>query len=88
MDADAFQIEKNVPIAPHGNYGLARGRATYPFAKMFVGDSFFVPCAPSKKRLVQVRLTCAARRFRDSRNSTAKFKTRSDDSGVRVWRTA
>lgn len=69
-----FEIEKGVAI-PRG-----RGRAgMYPFRKMEVGDSFFVPGATAK------HLSSCACQF--SARHGWKFSVRTVDGGARVWRT-
>jgi hypothetical protein len=73
-------IENNIPIPPKG-----RGRKRiYPFEKMSIGDSFYVPA----KKANAVRY-CA--HFYRSRNKDFHFTTRSEKGadggyGVRVWR--
>lgn len=74
-----IKIEKGV--------ALIGPRRKYPFEKMEVGDSFFVPNVPSRSlRKDYARITAAVsgahKMFRDQR-----FATRRVDGGVRVWRT-
>lgn len=65
-----FKIEKNVP--------LRSPRKVYPWGKMAVGDSFFVP--EVKVTSVTSSATLAGARM------GMKFTCRSVDGGVRIWR--
>lgn len=78
----SFQIEKNVPL-PDGT----SARATYPFASMKRGDSFFVP-AKAREELSKMRNRISAAVAQWSRRHGRKitFTVRSVDGGVRVWR--
>ena len=77
-------VERGVPMPePKG-----RGRpAKYPWRKMGVGDSFRSdpPVGFSKSRY-QSHLSAAAAGA--AKRMNAKFMTRIDDNGVRVWRVA
>jgi hypothetical protein len=55
-------------------------KATYPFAEMEVGDSFFVP----GKKSSQLGNFCSYQRLKTGR----KFTVRQVDGGCRIWRTA
>jgi hypothetical protein len=70
--AETFTIEKNVPHA-------VAVRTTYPFAKMDVGDSFFVPYGPDTEKII------SAASYSGKRNGR-KFSIRKTDGGKRVWR--
>jgi hypothetical protein len=70
-----FVIDKGIPL-PAG-----RDRQKYPFHLMDVGDSFMV----SLELVTAVRM--AIQRFRQI-NGEAKFATRRDGSGMRVFRVA
>lgn len=56
----------------------------YPFDQMEVGDSFFVPVTENLDRF-RHNLRCAARAFGLRRHQ--QFTVRTEDGGVRVWRT-
>ena len=53
----------------------------YPWTKMGVGDSFFVPCERHEKVKVATSILQAARHQRP-----ARYITRVVDGGIRVWR--
>jgi hypothetical protein len=67
-----FAIVQGVPIP-----GI-KPPSVYPFADMQVGDSFY--CEASHKLSVRTSAHVYGRKFK------VKFVTRSDGSGVRVWR--
>lgn len=72
----AYEIEKGIPApSPQGE------RCKYPFRKMEVGDSFFVPCEHGNAIELAVR---ASARPRDEK----KFTVSRVEGGVRVWRVA
>ena len=68
-----FKIEKNVEM-PTGN------ETTYPFAKMEVGDSFFIEGGTPDNR--GGIYTCAKSVF----GGSGHVKMRKVEGGVRVWR--
>lgn len=72
-----YKIEKNVPIAK-----LASKKPKYPFEQMEVNDSFFVKGDKKKKAAV-----CVAIYYYKKENPDVKFCTRTNDEGIRVWRT-
>lgn len=53
----------------------------YPFEKMEVGDSFYVE--GDKKAKANLRMAA----FTYRKNANVKFATKSDDKGIRIWRT-
>jgi hypothetical protein len=69
-----IQVEKNVPIPEY------HGTPKYPWSQMAVGDSFFVPGKTSKTFNAQI--------WHRQRLTGFKFKSRTMDGGVRVWRIA
>jgi hypothetical protein len=77
-----YEIEKNVPLAP-SRQGAGNKRK-YPFSKMDVGDSFYVPRGDVELNALQYRLSAAARAH-GVRNG-GKFATRREGDGVRVTR--
>ena len=73
-----FEVESDITIPPH------RGRPTlYPWANMNVGDSFFVPDVPGRKR--NRGISAANNRAFDPKIKE-KYATRSVEGGVRIWR--
>ena len=71
-----YKIEKNIPI------GFA-DKPKYPFAKMVVGDSFFVKGDKKKAKAV----TVATSGYKKNTPGT-NFTARTNADGIRVWRTA
>ena len=71
-----IEIEKNVPVP---DAVRLKERRKYPWHEMEVGDSFYVP-----KRSINAISRAA---YEASRNGR-KFRCRSVDDGVRVWRLA
>ena len=72
-----FKIEKNVPIPPKRGHGKGGGGPIYPWPDMKINDSFF---APDRK----IANFSAPRLY--GRKHNMKFKCRTVDGGVRVWR--
>ena len=78
-----YTIEKNVPLP--SNVGR---HATYPYADMEVGDSFFVE-ALENVRSVGGSLRGSAYAYAKRQKETGKrFSVRQSGDGFRVWRTA
>ena len=73
----AFEIEKGIPLAKVASPSSPRA-SKYPWADMEVGDSFLVPGTSVSRLSPSV---CSA-----SRRVGFKFKTRTVEGGVRVWR--
>ena len=78
-----FKVEAGIPIPPRSAKLGARKDSKYPFARMEVGDSFFIPTTgpkdPAYKRLLS-SVSQAKRRF------GINLQSRVVDGGVRVWR--
>lgn len=72
-----YKIEKNVPITK-----LESKKPKYPLGQMEVNDSFFVKGDKKKKTSVS-----SAIHFYKKTNPNVKFCTRTNDEGIRVWRT-
>lgn len=70
-------IEKNVPLSDTLNKGR---KATYPFGKMEVGDSFRVP----EEKSVTVRNSSFVYGSRNGK----KFTVRKHEDAYRCWRIA
>lgn len=83
-DAAVFKIEKDVPLAPHGNSRGGNGQRKYPVDQMSVGDSFFVPLGTRTHVQVQSAIQRAVNRY----GAHGKYTTRKVEGGVRVWRIA
>ena len=69
-----YSIEKNIPVP--------EGRSKYPFPKMEVGDSFFVP----SKDIVGARISVALNYYK-RKNPKKTFISRKSADGMRIWRT-
>lgn len=72
--SDEFKIEKNIPPPSRGGPGR---KHKYPFREMEVGDSFFY------RGLRGTIVSCA--NYFGKRNN-AKFVTRKENDGFRIWR--
>lgn len=72
-----IEIEKGVPVAPKAG---GASPPKYPWKKMAVGDSFFVPKVKPSSLSRQAHLAAQA-----IGNGT-RFITRTVEGGVRVWR--
>ncbi len=77
MKSLELKIEKNIPIP----VGHANGAMSI-FSKMEVGDSVFFPKKALRDVTGSLQYFCKASKYSD------RFKTRSMDGGVRVWRVA
>ena len=69
-----FEIEKNIPLKQ------ITARASYPFAQMEIGDSFFA------EGITVNRLTAAAALHKKAHGRS--FSVRKVEGGYRVWRVA
>lgn len=79
-----MEIESNIPIpAGKGATGKTGRPAKYPWAKMQIGDSFWVSpdqMPASGQAGISVRAVGAL--------GAGNFRTRKENGGVRVWRLA
>jgi|SRR5882672_8656378 len=78
-------ISKSLPVPPKNQ---RRGVLAPVWAKMEIGDSFFVRVisrATGDFTHVQQQLSAMARQY--GRRTGTKFVTRRSDDGVRIWRT-
>lgn len=75
-------IERNVPLPPDWRLGntVRKGQSKYPFRKLEIGESFFVP----ERKIVGLSSLAG----KVSKTLQVKFKLRSMDGGVRCWRIA
>lgn len=79
-----FKIEKGIPLARITGRGHAPMK--YPFPEMKVGDSFSVPAeANVTRRALSDRVQRSAAYARKTLGR--KFKLRSNETGIRIWRT-
>ncbi len=75
MMESKYRIEKNIP-PPEDSRGLQK----YPFKKMEIGDSFFVPAGKAKSVRQQVQY------YQKRSAEPVRFTVRQVEGGVRVWR--
>lgn len=91
---EEYLIECNIPIPEKINVGYS---SKYPFNKMKVGDSFFVPCINTKTgsnkselSVYHMVLTAAAhyrrRTNRLDQHYTARVVEEQGKRGARIWR--
>ncbi len=87
-----FKIEKHIYLAPPVNlyYKKKKRISKYPFLLMNVEDSFLIPCANMTNkqtvRNLRAAILIAAAKFNKKHGVKYKFKTRSAESGIRIWR--
>jgi hypothetical protein len=77
-----FKVEHGIPLAKENNRGKPE---KYPWSKMKVGDSFFVPASDlMDRKKAQNSVSSCGRKAR----CLGRFVTRITESplGVRVWR--
>ena len=72
-------IETDVPI-PKGR------SAQYPFHEMKIGDSFYLSAKPDEIKKVATRLRSASSNYRKKNDPNIKFRVKTFDDGVRIWR--
>lgn len=61
-----FRIHKNINLPP---------KSKYPFPKMEIGDTFYVPCNSYFRNLEQCKIHNAARRYREKHKAGFKVST-------------
>lgn len=78
-DMSEFKVERGVPMT---------GRKSYPFAKMEVGDSFFVPGGATKYGAGDTAAVNSARSHgrRHNRKYVTRTVTEHGVKGLRIWR--
>lgn len=83
-----YKIDKNIKIPPQAQRGEA---PKYPFKKMKIGDSFFIPNSHIEENRRTARRIISAGVVYKKRNSLTqkdfKLTTRIYEDGVRCWRT-
>ena len=77
-----FDIQSDVPMAK----GKAGRPPKYPFHKMNVGDSFFMPCDGNAAEVSRRAWDAGYRRFGPGVIGTRIVTNESGERGVRVWR--
>jgi hypothetical protein len=78
-----IKIEKGVSY-PHKRRA---GKRVFPFDKMDVGDSFFIPLGANQKiKSLQCQLSNNAKSYCLRNRLLLRFKTSIEDGGVRIWR--
>jgi hypothetical protein len=85
-----FKIEKGIPLPDARSGTRSPDAVPYPFDKMKVGDSFFIPTKGpvQMRRQTMRRVLAASYKFRRKTKSAASFASRSFSDGVRIWRVA
>lgn len=78
-----YVVERNVPFTDKNASQWAHGNTKYPFYRMRVGESFF---AATEDIATVPRVRSAACMY--GRMNGMKFRTRTVDGGIRVWRIA
>jgi len=78
-----YKIEKGVPMERKRN-NVVR----FPFDKMKIGDSFFVPEKDQAPFYVQASVYSAANSYNRFHGTKLRMSTRKEKGGVRVWRIA
>lgn len=76
-----YTIEKNIAISQKRKEIIR-----FPFEKMEVGDSFFIPSSDQAINAARSSLFTAIRTFNIFHNKTYKILTRAQEKGLRVWR--
>lgn len=79
---EQYAIEKGLPIPDT----MTQRATKYPFAKMEVGDSFFIPLTTQPKASARSSLYMSIRAFNKANNKDFEVITRIIDNGMRVWR--
>lgn len=81
IDSD-IRIEKNIPIKKKNGFGTQ-----YPWNKMEIGDSFYLKIPKGVKYTTyQSSVLTTARSWSLYNNQDAKFSSRKEDKGFRIWR--
>lgn len=76
-----YKIEKNVPVNKRNTH-----MANYPFGDMQIGDSFLVPNEDIKSVGFQASLLSTAKSWARFNNIEARFTTRKQKDGMRIFR--
>lgn len=90
-------MKKNVITNKNGTYKVDKGIpmerkkhvfARFPFDKMKIGDSFFVPKEDQNPEGVGASIYSAANSYNRFHGTKIRVSTRKQEGGVRVWRIA
>lgn len=91
--ANEMRIERNVPLPRANHRGQGKGSCWLPLAQMGAprmdgtADSFLAVCPQdSDMRSHTVRVRAAVNKWQ--KINKQKFTTRTEETGVRIWRTA
>ena len=90
LERGEVEIRSDIPVprTPRATQNVIR---KYPFHRMLVGDSFFLVSEEPDARILQQRLSAAARRFVKKHHPKRRYACRKREEegvlGVRVWRT-
>ncbi len=76
-----YRIDKGVPLPKSAQKGGGR-KPVYPFGRMEVGDSFFVPLTKATPH----RIYNTAYQYTKRHGGSPKFKVRVVEGGCRCWR--
>ena len=78
-----FAIERDIPPPPEPHPWAGRN-SYYGFERLEPGDSFLVPTGDEGLAVSAQRVRWAIKRYQ--RKSDTKWRTKSTNKGVRVWR--
>lgn len=78
-----FKIEKNIPIFAKREGAKQKIQSKYPYDRLEIGDSFFVPEHIKTKKSMAAVHGYYQRNFKHK-----KFTRRTLAKGTRIWRTA
>jgi hypothetical protein len=78
-----IKIEKNIQIPKSKGAGAP---LKYPFNKLNIGDSFFIPFNKDSKLNLGNSLRISAILWAKRNNPKIRFTTRSSNGGIRIWR--
>lgn len=86
-----FEIEDNIPIPARKAFGRQSTGSIYPFEKLNIGQSFFVPVSDKSKEPWKTLTSMSSRMNRDMHPKsfrTARMTGKDGVDGVRVFREA
>ena len=79
--ATPYKVDKNVPLERK-----KKVHTRFPFDKMKVGDSFYIPKKDQLQSAAVASVYAAANSYNKTFSTRIKISTRKDDGGLRVWR--
>lgn len=83
MNMYDVNIEKGVSIP---NRGRDASPIKYPWGKMDMGDSFFIPLSGAKLTSIRVGISIDLKKYNSENGKKISITTRVEKDGVRVWR--